>query len=134
MSTNRQRIGILFLIVWALMTLLLAACSGGSEGKKEESAAADNGNAPAGPTKEPMELTVYYMGSDSSEERFMEVYGDAIRRGHPNFTLKWMNYNTVKFADLAATQTKVDLFYGPMGNYASVVNGGYADLSCIVLI
>lgn len=119
-------------VSFAMMSLLLAAC--GNTAPNEGASTEGDKQPNVEPTKEPLELSVYYMGSDSSTERFMEVYGDAIRKKYPNFTLKWMNYNSVKFADLAPTKTPVDIFYGPMGNYPLVTESGYADMDITDLV
>lgn len=91
----------------------------------------DAGNEPAQQAedkKKPVELTVYYMGSDQSYERFMEVYGVYMQKKHPHLSFKWLNNkDSTKFADVVATKTEIDLFYGSGSSYRTIVEAGYAD-------
>ncbi|MDF2723904.1 MAG: hypothetical protein K0Q59_3579 [Paenibacillus sp.] len=78
--------------------------------------------------RKPVELSVYYMGSDQDYDRFMDVYGKYMQKKHPHLSFKWMNNkDSTKFADAVATRVKIDLFYGTGSSYRDIVQAGYAN-------
>ncbi|MDF2720469.1 MAG: extracellular solute-binding protein family 1 [Paenibacillus sp.] len=111
----------------AAALVVLAGCSAG-----EKNATRETSKTPAQDTvtitKDPVELTIFYLSSDSSAEAFMSNYGDHIVKKYPNFKLNWINTKNVTLADLAASGTKVDLFYA--GGAATLWDSGFvADIS-----
>lgn len=119
------------MIVWlsALLAVVpaLSAC-GSKEPLPSEADGQPDTEAVQSGIHQPTELVVYYLGSDGNEERFQTTMGNFVTEKYPNVKLVWKNYNTIPFDALITSREDVDLFYGPMGNYMNLINGGYTGL------
>lgn len=106
----------------AITVTALPACS------KQDASDESDKKAAVADQKKPVELTVYYMESDQSYERFMDVYGKYMQKKHPHISFKWLNNkDTTKFADVVATRLKIDMFYGTGSSYREIVQSGYSN-------
>ncbi|CAG7618001.1 hypothetical protein PAESOLCIP111_02072 [Paenibacillus solanacearum] len=75
-----------------LLASSLAACSGGgkSPGSPQGSAADKGGDAAKKVSETPAELTFYVTVNGWTDQKFMESYGDMIKKKFPNYTLKFI--------------------------------------------
>lgn len=79
-------------------------------------------------TKEKVELTYYYMSSDSTYEDFMEGYGNDIQKKYPNFTFKFLrNEKGTTLEDIIATKTKIDFFGYTASKITQLMDYGLVD-------
>jgi multiple sugar transport system substrate-binding protein len=94
-----------------LMTAMTVACSGkGAAGGGETKAGEGQSKIPEA-TKEPVELTFYYMYADSNYEAFMLEHGNLIQKKYPNFKFKFIqNTKGTTPEDIIAAKTDVDVF------------------------
>ncbi|GAA3400417.1 ABC transporter substrate-binding protein [Paenibacillus hodogayensis] len=93
------------------MMLMLSAC-GGTSGK-----GGDNGTTVSPERgKEPVELTIV-TNAGHSEDAFNARFGDSIRKKFPNYTIKYIPNQAVKFADLVPTNTQVDIVYAAINDF-----------------
>jgi multiple sugar transport system substrate-binding protein len=102
----------------AALTALLAACGSSQAGditndsakSGETNSEASAAEAIAKASKDPVELTVYFNDSSYTLERFMETYGNAIRKKYPNFTFRVLVPGKgVALKDLVAQGQTIDL-------------------------
>ncbi|MDF2648008.1 MAG: hypothetical protein K0Q73_3813, partial [Paenibacillus sp.] len=116
-------------LIVAGSALSLTAC-GSSDPNREQAPAA---NAPAAPTAQeimakPVELTVYYTGRSHTDQQFMDLYGSFIQKKYPQVSFKLMvTKDAPTIAELAATKTKVDFFYGQHSNIKDLADAGYIN-------
>lgn len=111
----------------------VAACSGGTETTDDPAAAAGNtgkeaATAPAArpeATKDPTELTVYYMFAGSDYDSFMTNYGNYIQSKYPNFTFKYITTGKgTTLEDMVATKTDMDLIITTSGSIPKLKDFG----------
>ncbi|CAG7618426.1 ABC transporter substrate-binding protein [Paenibacillus allorhizosphaerae] len=87
---------------------MTAACSGQTAPNPGADPKSPN---PPGATKEPVELTFYYMYADSNEEQFMKEHGSLIQKKYPNFSFKFLqNTKGNSLQDIIASKTNIDVF------------------------
>lgn len=134
---KREQKGLSWWVGSLLILLVLAAC--GSEKSEsqgqEETPIVDQNPAKPEPTAPPSEIkepeaadvVVYYLGSDGSDESFINSLGRFINEKYPQFNLKWHNYNSIPLDTLIPNKERVDVFYGPMGNYSHLLRMGFTD-------
>jgi multiple sugar transport system substrate-binding protein len=94
-----------------LMAAVAVGCSGqNADGGKKGADGASKDNPPEA-TKEPVELTFYYMYADSNYEAFMKEHGSLIQKKYPNFSFKFIqNTKGSTLEDIIANKTDVDVF------------------------
>lgn len=105
------------MLVVLLMMAVSVACSGQNDTKQGE---VKSGEPPQTKppeakvpevTKEPVELTFYYMYADSNYEAFMLEQGSLIQKKYPNFSFKFIqNTKGSTLEDIIATKTDIDVF------------------------
>lgn len=79
-------------------------------------------------TKEPVELTFYYMYNEDLEEGFRKGDGSIIQKKYPNVTFKFMkNAPGTTLADIVATKTKIDFFGDTQSGVAKLREVGMLD-------
>lgn len=110
------------------LSTVLSACGGSGANSGSETGGA------AEPPREPVELTVYDAGIQGNYDKFMQNYGSYAAKKYPHISFKYVDSKTVPVANLAATQTSVDLYYTTIGVYPSLIDAGYTgyDLSPLV--
>lgn len=105
-------------VLAVLPAILLSACASGQGGPVQRP-------EDARPSAEPVELSFYYSNGSYGEQRFMEVYGNPIKKKFPHLSLKY--YQTGKgngseamsLADAVATGLPIDVLYTSLGNVSS---------------
>ena len=112
------------------LMLALSACGGGgsSDSGKSENAGgaagegsktevkADGAALAKQVSEQPAELTFYMTSNGITEERFMQQYGDQIKKKFPNYTIKYiMQQNSRTLQDLVATNQTVDVMISSIG-------------------
>ncbi|GAA3410697.1 hypothetical protein GCM10020370_55990 [Paenibacillus hodogayensis] len=102
-----------------MTTLFLGACSEKASIEKETAPNADT------ISKEPVELSIYWMYNSSSEQLFMEQFGNSIVKKYPNISFKWVSAASVGFDAVVTNKEKVDIFYGNINNAAALSDAGY---------
>ncbi|MEF3304388.1 ABC transporter substrate-binding protein [Paenibacillus sp. GYB003] len=105
---------------------MLSACSQGGSGGETPKAA--DGQPPK--TAEPVQLTIV-TNAGHTEEAFNTRFGDSIRKKFPNYTIKFIPNSAVKFADLVATKTEVDIVYAAINDFTNgpLKNGMVYDMT-----
>ncbi|TMV47594.1 extracellular solute-binding protein [Paenibacillus mesophilus] len=95
-----------------LLAAMTAACSGqGTTGNSGAKASDDLQAKPPEVTKEPVELTFYYMYADSNYDEFMKEQGSQIQKKYPNFKFKFVqNTKGTTPEDIVASKMDVDVF------------------------
>jgi multiple sugar transport system substrate-binding protein len=118
-----------------LMMSLLAACSGnggtGEAGKKGEAGvpAASKFNP-----NEPQEI-VFHTNSGDSEEAFNDLYGNALRKKFPNWTIKYFQSKQGQtLPDLLAQGQRIDILYASAPYFFQLVTGPGMQLDMTDLI
>ncbi|MDF2715822.1 MAG: extracellular solute-binding protein family 1 [Paenibacillus sp.] len=97
------------------LTFLLTACakSDGNEGVKS-SGANSKPNEPANRADEPAEL-VFHSNNGDSPEAFDNLFGDALRKKFPNYTIKYIQSKTGQtLPELLAQNQTIDILYASM--------------------
>lgn len=94
-----------------LMSAIAVACSGQQESGSEAKQGDNKQPNTTEVTKQPVELTFYYMYADSNYEAFMQEHGNLIQKKYPNFSFKFIqNTKGTTPEDIIATKTDVDVF------------------------
>jgi ABC-type glycerol-3-phosphate transport system substrate-binding protein len=68
----------------------------------------------------PAEL-VFYSWGNQPEESFNELYGDAIRKKFPNYTIKYVQRGTKSVQDLIVSGQQIDIYFDSIGNFANTL-------------
>jgi multiple sugar transport system substrate-binding protein len=90
----------------ALSIALLAGCGGGNKGD----ATPDGNKGEAKQPKERIQISITTPAAHA-ESVFNERFGNALRSKFPEYDIRYTTNDTVKFAQLVATNTEVDLVY-----------------------
>jgi multiple sugar transport system substrate-binding protein len=120
MTVNNKTKGLSIALSIAMLGALLAACGAGD--KPKPAAGADTQTKGVDLAKQvaetPTEL-VFYVGINGwTEERFMEAYGNQIKKKFPNYTLKFIPQGTAGNKTLEATLSAgqhVDILISSIG-------------------
>jgi multiple sugar transport system substrate-binding protein len=92
-------------VAWALAVGLVTSGMAGCSKNKESPGATEQPIS-----QEPVELTIV-TNAGHTEESFNMRFGDSLRKKFPNYTIKFIPNSVISFADLAATNTMVDIVY-----------------------
>lgn len=114
-----------------LPAMMVFAASCGSEavnGPDGEGAAQEAPAEVKDWTKEPVELTFYYMYNEDLEEGFRKGDGARIQKKYPNVTFRFLkNAPGTTLADMVATKTKIDFFGDTQSGVAKLRDVGLLD-------
>lgn len=119
-----------FVALLPVFAIISTSCSGGQtnqpSGKNSES------QAPVAATKDwtkdPVELTFFYMYNEDLEEGFRKGDGARIQKKYPNVTFKFMkNAPGTTLADIVTTKTKIDFFGDTQSGVAKLREVGMLD-------
>lgn len=97
------------LILSSAIAAGLVGCSSNSSGSGSDVKSGEPAKVPAA-SNEPVELTIVTNGGHS-QEAFDTRIGNSLRKKFPNYTIKFIPSSVIKFADLIATNTMVDIVY-----------------------
>jgi multiple sugar transport system substrate-binding protein len=97
----------------------LVGCSGGNSTNSSGSDAksAEPVKAPAA-SNEPVELTIVTTAGHTPEA-FNTRFGNSLSKKFPNYTIKFIPSSVVKFTDLIATNTMVDIVYAAGSDFTN---------------
>ncbi|RKN82252.1 ABC transporter substrate-binding protein [Paenibacillus ginsengarvi] len=107
----------LLMISSALVAGLVGCSGGGGTSSDGNEKSGEPVKAPA-VTNEPVELSIV-TNAGHSQEAFDSRFGNAIRKKFPNYTIKFIPNSAVKFTDLVATNTMVDIVYAAVNDFTS---------------
>jgi multiple sugar transport system substrate-binding protein len=94
----------------------LAGC-GGSDSTKGDARSGEPTKPPAA-SNEPVELTIVTTAGHTPES-FDTRFGNSLRKKFPNYTIKFIPNSAIKFADLVATNTMVDIVYAAVNDFTN---------------
>jgi ABC-type glycerol-3-phosphate transport system substrate-binding protein len=81
----------------------------------------------------PVELVFYSFGN-APEESFNELYGNAIRKKFPNYTIKYVQRGTKSVQDLIVSGQQIDIYFDSIGNFMSTLIGNKMEYDMTELV